>query len=274
MTDALLYSLIAGASVGLAAGYIGSLMVLKRMALVGDALSHVALPGLALGLLLHFNVFLGAFAFLFAAAVATWYLEQATRLSVESIVGVLFVLALAIGILLTPEPDLLEALFGDIALVTLEYALASVAVSLVVVGLTRLIYTQVVLSLVSDELARSTGIRVSQVNFLYLLLVAVVVAAGLQIVGTLLVGALVIVPAAAMKNVSPSLTRYAILSSATGVVSAVSGILISAAFSVPAGPLVVIVGFVIFLVATLAHYVATRPREPAAAARTQSPKGA
>ena len=100
MTDALPFSLIAGVSVGFAAGYIGSLMVLKRMALVGDAMSHVALPGLALGILFGFQPFLGAFAFLFVAAVVTWYLEEATKLSVESIVGVLFVLALAIGILL------------------------------------------------------------------------------------------------------------------------------------------------------------------------------
>lgn len=259
MMDALVYSLIAGASIGFAAGYIGSLMVLKRMALVGDAMSHVALPGLALGILLGFSPFLGAFAFLFAAAVVTWYLEQSTRLSVESIVGVLFVLALAVGILLTPQPDLLEALFGDITSVSLLYALAATAVSAVVVVLTRLIYERVVLSLISDELARSTGVRVAQVNFLYLLLVAVVVAAGIQIVGSLLVGALVIVPAAAMKNVTASLKRYGLLSGITGAVSAAIGVLLSAWLglpAVPAGPLVVIVGFVIFLVALGARRVA------------------
>lgn len=259
MMDALVYSLIAGASIGFAAGYIGSLMVLKRMALVGDAMSHVALPGLALGILLGFSPFLGAFAFLFAAAVVTWYLEQSTRLSVESIVGVLFVLALAVGILLTPQPDLLEALFGDITSVSLLYALAAIAVSAVVVVLTRLIYERVVLSLISDELARSTGVRVAQVNFLYLLLVAVVVAAGIQIVGSLLVGALVIVPAAAMKNVTASLKRYGLLSGITGAVSAAIGVLLSAWLglpAVPAGPLVVIVGFVIFLVALGARRVA------------------
>ena len=268
MTDVLVYSLIAGASVGVAAGYIGSLMVLKRMALVGDALSHVALPGLALGIVFHFNVFLGAFAFLFVAAVATWYLEQTTRLSVESIVGALFVLALAIGILLTPEPDLLEALFGDITTVSLEYAVAAVAVSVPVIILTRQIYRQVVLSMVSDELARSTGIRVSQVNFLYLLLVAVVVAAGIQIVGTLLVGALVIVPAAAMKNVSASLAGYAVLSGVTGFVSAILGIVLSAALNLPAGPLVVVVGFFIFVVAMFVNRVAARLRELPGTVRT------
>ena len=267
MTDALLYGLIAGTFVGLAAGYIGSLMVLKRMALVGDALSHVALPGLALGITLHFNVFLGAFAFLFVAAVATWYLEEATKLSVESIVGVLFVLALAIGVLITPQYELYEALFGDVSAVTLEYAVAAVAVAIPVVVLTRLIYTQVVLSLVSDELARSTGIRVSRVNLLYLLLVAVVVAAGIQIVGTLLVGARVIVPAAAMKNVSSNLSRYAVLSGATGVVSAVAGISLSAALDYPAGPLVVVVGFLIFLLAIAVNFLGARRRRPSSGER-------
>lgn len=257
MTDALLYSLIAGVSIGIASGYIGSLMVLKRMALVGDAMSHVALPGLALGILFHFNVFLGAFAFLFAAAVATWYIEQQTKLSVESIVGVLFVLALAGGILLTPEPDLLEALFGDITSVSPFYAVAAIIVAAVVVILTRFVYERVVLSLISDELARSTGVRVAESNLLYLLLVASIVAAGIQIVGTLLVGALVIMPAAAMKNASTSLSRYVALSALAGAVSAAAGILVSAWLNLPAGPLIVVVGFVIFLLAIAAGRVVT-----------------
>lgn len=258
MTDAFLFSLIAGVSIGFAAGYIGSLMVLKRMALVGDAMSHVALPGLALGLLFHFNVFVGAFAFLFAAAVATWYLEQATKLSVESIVGVLFVLALAVGILLTPQPDLLEALFGDISAVSLEYAAAALAVAAVVVVMTRFVYNRIVLSLISDELARSTGVPVAQVSLLYLLLVAVIVAAGLQIVGTLLVGALVIVPAAAVKNVSTSLARYGWFSGIVGLTSAAIGVSVSGWLNVPAGPLIVLVGFLLF-VGALAIRLVARP---------------
>lgn len=256
MIDAVLEGLVAGVAIGFAAGYIGSLMVLKRMALVGDAMSHVALPGLALGLLFRFYPFLGAFAFLFAAAVVTWYLEQVTKLSVESIVGVLFVLALAVGILLTPEPDLLEALFGNIAAVTWPYAVVAVAVSIAVVFLTRLVYEKVVLSLISDELARSSGVRVAQVNLVYLLLVALIVAAGIQIVGSLLVGALVIVPAAAMKNVSSSLARYAVLSGIVGAASSAVGILLSPAMNVAAGPLIVLAGVVAFLGAIVVRQVA------------------
>jgi ABC-type Mn2+/Zn2+ transport system permease subunit len=256
--DAVAYSLVSGVFVGFAAGYVGSLMVLKKMALVGDALSHVALPGLALGILFHFNPFIGAFAFLFAAAVATWYVEEKTKLSAESIVGVLFVLALAVGILLTPQPDLLEALFGDIAKVALLDAVLAVAISIPVVLLTRLIYRRVVLSLLSEELARSTGIHVARANLLYLFLVTLVVALGIKIVGTILVGALVIVPAAAMKSVSSNLARYGILSGITGSVSACAGILLATAAGLPAGPLVVIVGTGIFAAALAGHWLAAR----------------
>ena len=256
--DAFLYSLLSGIFVGFAAGYIGSLMILKRMALVGDALSHVALPGLALGILFNFNPFIGAFAFLFAAAVATWYVEERTELSVESIVGVLFVLALAIGILLTPEPDLLEALFGDVTKVALPDTILAVAISIPLVLLTRLVYRRVVLSLLSDELARSTGINVARANLLYLFLVALVVALGIKIVGTILVGALVIVPAAAMKTVSSSLSKYAIFSGITGSVSASAGIVLATAAGLPAGPLVVAAGTTIFVAALVGHRLASK----------------
>jgi len=221
MTESVAYSLVAGIFVGFAAGYVGSLMVLKRMALVGDALSHVALPGLALGILLNFNPFLGAFAFLFAAAILTWYIEKTTRLFPESIVGVLFVTALAVGILITPEVDLLEALFGDITTVTLVDALLAVGISVPIVVVSRLVYRRVVLSILSEELARSTGVNVALVNFVYLFLVTVVVAV-------------------------------------TGIASAGSGILLADYLHLPAGPLVVTVGTAIFAVALVAGWIASR----------------
>src|SRR3972149_8940778 len=119
MAEALILSLLTGIFVGVSAGYLGSLMVLKKMALVGDALSHVALPGLALGILFNFPEFLGAFAFLFASAVIIWFLGKATKLSYETIVGAMFTLALAVGILIIPQAELLEALFGDITKVSI-----------------------------------------------------------------------------------------------------------------------------------------------------------
>jgi len=241
--------LIVAISVGFAAGYLGSLMVLERMALVGDALSHVALPGLALGILYGFNPFMGAFAFLFASAILIWRLERVTRLSFETIVGSLFTISLAVGILLIPETELLEALFGDISKVTRLDAIVTVGLSAAVMISARKIYDKLVLSMISEGLAASIGVKVARINLLYLLLVSVIVAMSIRIVGTLLVGFLVVVPAAVAKNASSNLSKYSMLSSLFGAISASSGILLSQLLKLPAGPLIVLSGIIVFLIA-------------------------
>lgn len=255
MDESLIYSLIIGISAGFSAGYLGSLMVLEKMALVGDALSHVALPGLALGILYNFDPFIGAFAFLFTSAVLIWHIGRITRLSFETIVGALFTLSLAVGILIIPGSDLLEALFGDISNVILLDAIIAVVISIVAIALTRIIYSRLVLGMISEELATSTGINVARTNLLYLLLVSVIVAVGIKIVGTLLVGFLVIVPAATAKNISSNLYRYSLLSSVFGAASASSGVLLSSYFNQPAGPLVVLSGIVVFAAAIVIKWV-------------------
>ena len=260
MPGAAIQGLVVGAFVGTAAGYLGSIMVSRHMALVGDALSHVALPGLALGLLFGFNPFLGAFALLAATAIMTWHLQRSTTLPIEAIVGVLFVLALAVGILITPEVELLEALFGDVSKVTLVDAVVAVPVSVAVVIVTRTIYSRLALTMISRELAISSGVRVEEINLVYLLLVATIVAVGIKEVGTLLVGAVVIVPAAAARVASSTLRGYSLASALIGLVSALAGISLSGYVGVPAGPLVVISGAVVFALVLSARYILRTPR--------------
>jgi len=257
MIEALIFSLTVGISVGLAAGYLGSLMVLEKMALVGDALSHVALPGLALGILYGFNPFFGAFAFLFASAIIIWQLGRITKLPFETLVGAVFTLSLAIGILIIPEPELLEALFGDITTVSLMDTVIAVVVSILAVFLTRAIYKGIVLGMISEELAISKGIKVVRLNLLYLLLVSMAVAIGIKITGTLLVGFLVVTPAAAAKTISSNLRRYSMLSSIFGGASAFFGVLLSSFLNLHPGPLVVLVGITIFFAAVLIRW--TKP---------------
>lgn len=255
MAEALIYSLIVGVAVGFSAGYLGSIMVLEKMALVGDALSHVALPGLALGVLLNFDPLIGAFAFLFVSAVLIWHLSRVTKLSFETLVGAAFTLALAIGILLFQDLEALEeALFGDITKVGLIHAFAAIVISITVIFLTRVIYKKIVLGLISEELAISKGVNIARTNLLYLLLVSITVAIGIQITGTLLVGFLVVTPAAAARIISANLSRYLKLSATFGAISAISGILLSSYLSVHPGPLVVISGIIIFAAAVIIRW--------------------
>ncbi|MCL2359705.1 metal ABC transporter permease [Candidatus Bathycorpusculum sp.] len=245
--------------VGAAAGYLGSLMVLEKMALVGDALSHVALPGLALGTLLHFNPYIGALAFLFVTAIIIWQIQRTTKISFEALVGAMFTLALALGILLYGNEleALEEALFGDISQVTLMSAGIAAVVCVVAIVLTKVIYDKLVLVMISEDLAVSKGIKVARTNLLYLFLVSVVVAIGIQIVGTLLVGFLVIVPAIAAKNLSTYMKRYALLSAVFGIIAASGGVLLwnFVSFNLPfPGPMVVFVGIAIFVVSLIINW--------------------
>ena len=246
MDSALVLQLITGAAIGVGAGYLGSLMVLRRMSLVGDALSHVALPGVAVALLWGINPFIGAFAALAVAVVGIWLLGQRTSLPSETLVGIFFTLALAAGLLLTPEPELLEALFGNISAVSgTDMVIAVVCVIATVVIIHRL-RPALILDMLSRDLARASGVSVAKTEFIFLMLVALVVALGLRIAGTLLTGALVIIPAAAARNISPSLSQYSVMSAVFGGFSGVVGIYAAYAFGMPPGPLVILVGGVLF----------------------------
>jgi ABC-type Mn2+/Zn2+ transport system permease subunit len=251
--------LIVAVFVGIAAGYLGSLMVLEKMALVGDALSHVALPGLAIGIIFNFNPYIGAFAFLFISAVIIWHIQRTTKISFEALVGAMFTLALAIGILLFGQDieALEEALFGDISQISVLGTVAAVTISVATIAVTKLIYNRLVLAMISEDLAVSKGINVAKTNLLYLFLVSAVVAVGIQIVGTLLVGFLVIVPAIAAKTLSGNMANYAMLSAVFGAVSAFSGVLIWSifGFGLPfPGPTVVFVGITIFAISLIINW--------------------
>lgn len=142
--------------------------------------------------------------------------------------------------------DLLEALFGNISSVTIVDVIVTAVISVSVVLAVRAVYPKIALSMISRELAVSSGIKVERINLIYLLLVVAVVAVGIKEVGTLLVGAVVIVPAAAARNISSTLSRYSMTSALFGLVSAIAGVVLSGFVGVPAGPLVVVTGAVLF----------------------------
>jgi zinc transport system permease protein len=122
----------------------------------------------------------------------------------------------------------------------------------------RTIYEKLVVSMISKELATASRIRVERINLIYLFLVAAIVAVGIKEVGTLLVGALVIVPAAAAKNISSTLSRYTLMSAIFGMASATLGVTLSSYVNVPAGPLVIIVGATFFAAGVAASSLSKR----------------
>lgn len=246
MTEPLFLSLWAGAFVGGAAAYLGSLMITRRMALVGDALGHVALPGMGLALVLGLDPSLGAFAFLALGVLLVWKLGKETALPAEILVGILFVSSLALGFLIVPQPELLESLIGDIASLSPAAAVATTALSILAVLLVRRIYGGIMLLNLSPDLAAVEGISESRHNLWFMLAIALVVSLGVKVTGSLLVGALVILPPATARLLSGNLKQYARTSMILGVATCLAGVGIATVARFPAGPAIILVNAALF----------------------------
>lgn len=245
------FLILVGSFVAGACAYVGSLMVLKRMSLVGDALSHVALPGMAIAISIGVSPILGAFVALTIAIVGIWYLEETSDTYPEALVGIFFTASLALGLLLTKESDLLEALFGSLEKLNPVEGLMTMIISVLAILVATFLYKKVIISIISPELAKVNRINVKLMNLVYLLLVGTIVSLGVRFVGTLLMGALVIVPAVSARNVTKTITGYLWFSAIFGVVSAATGIFAAVKLLLPVGAMVVLVSVTIYILSYL-----------------------
>ena len=229
-----------------AAGLVGSIAVMRRMSLASDALSHVALPGIALGILFHFNPMLGGFAALVAGTLIVWALEYRTRVPTEAVIGVLFSAALAIGSLLASGQDLLEALLGVPGRMgALDTVFGVVGALLVIVFMIRA-RSRLIIRLVSPDLVRTLGVNVATLDLLFLMAFALTVALGLHYLGVLLMGSLIIIPGTTAMYLGRSLRSMQIVAVATAVGSTLVGTLVATRAGIAIGPAVIAVAALVF----------------------------
>jgi len=238
-------------AVAVAAGLVGCFAVMRRMALASDALSHVALPGIGIAIALHVHPLIGAAAMLFFGALLVWALEERTRAATETIIGVIFSAALAIGSLMTSHEDLIDALFGGAgALGGVELGIGFVAAA-AIVWFVLAERDSLIVTLVSPDLARTAGINVRRLNLLYLQVFALTIALGLRYLGVLLMGALIIIPAATAKRVATDLRSMLTVAVAVAVTATALGPALAVWLQRETGPLIVTVAAAMFLISLL-----------------------
>lgn len=239
------------AAMAVAAGLVGCFAVMRRMALSADALSHVALPGVGVAMALHVHPLVGAVAMLFFGALLVWALEDRARLATETIIGVVFSAALAVGTMTTSGEDLIEALFGRAGEISrLEMAFGLVAAAAVVGFIVRE-KNGLVLALVSPDIARTAGVNMRRLNLLYLQLFALTLALGLRYLGVLLMGSLIIIPAATAKRLSHNLNQMLLMAAAIAVATTVAGSWLAVLLHQETGPIIVTLGAAGFLLTFL-----------------------
>lgn len=243
------YAIVLALLFAVAAGLVGSFALMKRMLLASDVISHVALPGIGLAFLFGVSPLLGGATTLFLGTVLIWQLQKKTGLATEAMIGVVFASSLAIGAALTPQEDLVEALFGRFQALSASAFLVGVAAVLLIIFVVLRFKQQLLLSLFSPDLAAATSIRVDRLDLYFLLTFSLTVLVGLRFMGALLAGALVIIPATTGRRLTNDLRQFLMASCVVSVVATGSGLLLTRVLlksHTSPGPIVVIISAVFF----------------------------
>lgn len=235
------YSIILAIIAAGTAGLIGTFTLMKRLALAGDVLSHVALPGLGLAILFGISPLLGGTATLFLGIILISQLEKKSGLTTEVVIGVIFAASVALGALITPEEELIEALFGGFESISFPEFTAGVAIGLLTIFALWKLKDKLILNLFSQDLATATGVKAERLNLYFLLIFGLVIMLGLRFLGALLMGALIIIPAAAARQFTHTFSAFLATSSAISILSTVLGLAIASRYHLTLGPTIVLI---------------------------------
>ena len=247
-------ALLAGLIVGVGCAVLAFFVVLRRMAFVGVGISHAALGGVALGVLIGVNPVLAALGFSVAVAWLIGLTGGRGRLSEETAIGIFFPTAMALGVaLMAGTPDyrqsLLAYLFGNILLVRQgDLILAAVLVGSVLT-VTLLLFKELLFISVDEETARAAGLPATRLRYLLLTLIAITIVSAIKVVGIVLVSAFLVIPAATAQLVAPSMRAMLLLSVAFALLAVVGGLWISWLANLPSGAAIVLVAAALFAVA-------------------------
>jgi ABC-type Mn2+/Zn2+ transport system permease subunit len=258
MTNQLFFTFVSAIFISGVAGYLGTLMLSRKMSVVSGPLSHLALPGVALAIIYGFSIFAGAFPFVLSGAVLIWLLEKNTKLPMENLAAIIFAFGMGTGLLILPIGKAEEALVGNIGKITSTETGIVFLLSLIIFLLIKHIYQKVIMLNVSEDLASVSGINVKLYDLLYLLSIAVVVSLSVYLVGGLITVALIAIPAAVAKNISRNMLEYKVSASIAGIFSALVGILIANFWNLPIGPIIILVNVGLFLLSVFFKIIRTK----------------
>ena len=267
-------ALLGGLITGVLGGWVGSLAVLRQLSFFAEALGQASLLGISLALLLSLSppLLLILFALGFAALLRV--LLQRIALSADALLSLMCSSALALSVvLLSALPgarlSLQQLLFGDILGIGWSDLMPMLVLLIVTLAYGLISRRAQILISVDPLLARSRGVAVESHRMALLALLALVVAVSIKAVGVLLISGFVVIPACTARLLSRSFSAYVLLASGLGALSAVLGLLGSAAFNQPSGPMVVLVQALLFVL-TLVLAVLLAPRSAASAATAVS----
>ncbi|OUL35856.1 hypothetical protein BV372_09715 [Nostoc sp. T09] len=250
-------SLVIAILVGLLCAVVGSYLMVQRLALLGDAISHSVLPGLAIAFMVGGNIFVGAFIAGVLSTMAIAVIRTRSPIKEDAAMGIVFSAFFALGITLITviqkdnKIDLNHFLFGNILGVTIDEVRDTAIIAAVVLLVVVLLYKELLFYTFDPLGAQAAGLPVNRLNFGLMLLIALTIVASMKAVGVILVLSLLITPGATAYLLVKRLNQVMILGAVIGVISSISGMYLSYFYNLPSGPAIVLVVSGLFVLALL-----------------------
>lgn len=245
-------ALITALVIGIVGGAVGCFIILRGMSLMGDAISHAVLPGVAISFILGINFFIGAIVFGLLASTIITYIKSNSIIKSDTAIGITFSSFLALGIILigiaNSSTDLFHILFGNILAVQDLDMWITIAVALLVLTTITIFFRPLLLTTFDPILAKSIGVKVTFYHYLLMVILTLVAVTAMQSVGTILIVALLITPAATAYLYANSLKTMIFLSSGFGALASVLGLFIGYSFNIAAGSSIVLTSALLFLI--------------------------
>ncbi len=261
LDDFFVRALIAGIGLAIITGPLGSFIVWRKMAYFGETMSHSALLGVALAILLNTSVMASVFAVGAVIAFSLIILQTRNTISNDALLGILSHATLAIGLVIISfmtwvRVDLMGYLFGDILSVTTTDIIIIFIGGAALLAIMLMIWRSLLTATISPDLAYTEGLNPQRSNLIFTLLIAGVIAMAMKVIGIILVTSLLIIPAASARSFASTPERMAVIASAIGVMSVIAGLWGSLEFDTPSGPSIVVAAFAIFILSII-----PRPRK-------------
>ncbi len=256
-------ALLAGLIVGGLCSVLSVYVVLRKMAFIGQGISHAAFGGIALGLLLapagaYHDLWMSLIttAFCVAVAVAIGVASARGRLSADSAIGIFLASSMALGVLLIAlrtaySADIITYLFGSILAVTPQDVWLMLGLAVVVSGTVAVLFKELLYYTFDPDMARASGLPADFLHYLLLVLLALTIVVSVKVVGIVLLNAFLVIPGATAKLLTRRFSTMMLIAVIIGVLSSFVGLYVSHLRAIPSGATIVLTQFVVFCVAYL-----------------------
>ena len=254
-------ALLAGSFIGVVCAILGVFLVLRKMSLIGDGLSHVSFGAIALGLFFGIYPFYVAVPVVVLGSLLILKISERAKVYGDAAIGIVSSIGIAGGVILASvsrgfNVDLLSYLFGNILSVNKMEVILSVALSVVVIVVILFFYWDLFAATLDEEYAKTIGVKVKSINALIALLTALAVVLSIKMVGVMLVSSLLILPAVTALQIAKKFSHALILSCCVALFSVLIGITTSFFLDLPAGATIIMVNAAVFAVTLVYRKIA------------------